>query len=1165
MEREGVTLESGFLVRVLGRPGISAGADRTTSELRGGSQRSVLALLVANRGRDLPRTAIEAELWPDGVAGASSARVTIARLRRRFDAVAGVDPIRFGSSGYRIELRDDELDAERFHRRLDDAERAWRAGDVAGALRSGDLADRLWAGDPYEGVDLPSVVPEQTRLTEARHDLIDLLAAGLLATGETRRSIELCERATDLDPARASTAAVRMAALHASGGRVKALAAGAELDTARRGDPTSAMRDLIAAVEDDRTTDEVVAAALRVVRPMVATLQISTHRRPDPTVDEPKTSTPGPAPPGEARFSGRAAELDVARLLVRDGAPRVWVVQGPTGIGKTRLASEVVRMAEEAGLPVLRTSCPRDIGLGLVTIRRLVEGALPHVDPTTLGRADVGAVLATTFPSTLGLATSQPTDRTDPSEATATDAHADLDLTRLRIVTAVEQVIASVPPALIVIDDLHRAGPVTASLVGHLATDDRHRWLVLASTSDRRPDAAELLTDLARAGAVTTTLAPLAPHEIVELVRSTAPTLDAHAVRDVVDRSEGHPLLGTELARHLSSGGSPEAIPGGIRAVVGADIDRVGPAAARLAEVAAVAGDPLPVSVLATAAGLTGREASAALDQLLARHLVVTDARRRTAHPSNDLTRAVLLERLTDLDAEEIHRTIADRLGGTADAEPILVLRHLLTGRDPDVQRIERVAHEAFAGGMLLGAPADAAALGDLLLARCGTAGHGIAAVETRLRIAAAHRAAGNGARAETIARAQQDEIAALGDPVLEATSLLVSGPLNLDRDDVRDRWRRGEAVLTQLPPERRSLRNELACCIALDAALVGALDRAGELLDLVEREVGDQPSADRGALLFTRVALAMDVAAPPDEADRFMDLYADNARAIDHREARSTQLLHRIERSVRTGTLADVTDVLDQADEFVTPIQPIDIRWWVKAARAGHQLACGDLVAAGTSYLEALNLGVNHSLELAVPTTLVHRFVLDRELGTLGVFHALLGDDDEDGEDAAALAAVHVSLAAEDRARAEAIADRIARPGLIAGAEPGRWPVISSLAAEAAWRLGHPALGAIVLDELSERGSHGLTSIGLCYLGSTDLARAYATAARRGPADEAIDAFHWALEREIWFGSPVWVARAARDAATVHDRRGFRGDGREAARLRRRAELADEKVTRST
>lgn len=1153
-------------MRVLGRPGISAGAARTTSELRGGSQRSLLALLVANRGRDLPRATIEAELWPDGVAGASSARVTIARLRRRFDAVAGVDPIRFGSSGYRIDLRDEELDAQLFRRRLDDTERAWRGGDVAATLRIGDLAEQLWSGDPFEGVDLPSVVPEQTRLTEARRDLVDLLAAGLLASGEARRAIDLTEGAADQDPTSEATSAVRMAALHALGRRADALTVGSDLAAAVRADlrtePAPAVRDLIAAIEDDRTAGEVVAAALRVVRPTVGSLQVSAPAHRDDATEGTAGPTPGPAPAptGAGRFSGRAAELDVARRLVDGGTPRVWVVQGPTGIGKTRLASEVVRLAEEAGRPVLRTSCPRDIGLGLVTIRRLVEGALPHVDRSALDRDDAGRVLARTFPSTL-----HATPSTASADATSPTAEADLDLTRLRIVTAVERVIASVPPALIVIDDVHRAGPVTASLLDHLAADDRHRWLFLASTSDRRPDAAELLTDLGRAGALTTTLAPLAPHEIADLVRSTAPTLDDPAVRDVVARSEGHPLLGTELARHLGSGGSPEVIPGGIRAVVGADIDRVGPAAARLAEVAAVAGDPLAVSVLATAAGLTGRGASTALDQLLARHLVVTDARRRTAVPSSDLTRGLLLERLTDVDAEEIHRRIADRLDGDADAVPIRVLRHLLAGRDADHERIEAIAHQAFARGMLLGAPADAASLGDLLLARCGIAGHGTAAVETRLRIAAAHRAAGNGGRAETIARAQRDGITALGDPVLEATALLVPGPLSLDRDAVRDRRTQSEAVLDKLPAERRSLRNELACCMALDAALLGDLRRAEQLLALVERSVGDEPSPDRGSLLFTRVALAMDIAAPPDEADRLMALYEANTQAIGDRESRSTGLLHRIERSVRTGTLADVAETLDRADEIATPIQPIDIRWWVKAARAGHHLASGDLVTAGTSYLEALNLGVNHGLQLAVPTTLVQRFVLDRELGTLGVFHALLGDDDEDADAASALAAIHVSLAVDDRHRAQAIADRLARPGLIAGAETGRWPVIASLAADAAWRLGHHALGEIVLDELARRGSHGLTSIGLCYLGSTDLARAYAAAARHGPADEAIDAFHWALEREIWFGSPIWVARVAQDAAAIHDRRGFRGDGREAARLRRRAELADERVIRPT
>jgi class 3 adenylate cyclase/tetratricopeptide (TPR) repeat protein len=68
---------------------------------------------------------------------------------------------------------------------------------------------------------------------------------------------------------------------------------------------------------------------------------------------------------GVAPFSGRAAQLaQLERLLadVREGFPRVAVINGPAGIGKTRLASEFLDHAESAGIIVHRGYCEAYLG-----------------------------------------------------------------------------------------------------------------------------------------------------------------------------------------------------------------------------------------------------------------------------------------------------------------------------------------------------------------------------------------------------------------------------------------------------------------------------------------------------------------------------------------------------------------------------------------------------------------------------------------------------------------------------------------------------------------------------------------------------------------------------------------------------------------------------------
>ncbi len=65
---------------------------------------------------------------------------------------------------------------------------------------------------------------------------------------------------------------------------------------------------------------------------------------------------------GEWPLVGRDAELQLLRALVVEGQSSGVIVVGPPGVGKTRLAVECLKMAEQAGLAVARVMATRATG-----------------------------------------------------------------------------------------------------------------------------------------------------------------------------------------------------------------------------------------------------------------------------------------------------------------------------------------------------------------------------------------------------------------------------------------------------------------------------------------------------------------------------------------------------------------------------------------------------------------------------------------------------------------------------------------------------------------------------------------------------------------------------------------------------------------------------------
>src|SRR5829696_1507082 len=246
------------------------------------------------------------------------------------------------------------------------------------------------------------------------------------------------------------------------------------------------------------------------------------------------------------RFVGRAAELAelyAALEASSAGKPSLALVAGESGVGKSRLASELAERARESGARVLSGDCV-ELGEGELpyaplvgALRRIAREGDPAIDSIPDSqRAD----LATILPGLGG------GSREEGSEAEQVRV--------FEALLALFDAMAEQQPLLLVIEDLHWADSSTRGFVRFLArTLCTERMLVVGTyRSDelhRRHPLRPLLAELARDPlAHLVELDRLTREEMTEqlediLTRSADPAL----VERLYSRSEGNPLFTEEL------------------------------------------------------------------------------------------------------------------------------------------------------------------------------------------------------------------------------------------------------------------------------------------------------------------------------------------------------------------------------------------------------------------------------------------------------------------------------------------------------------------------------------------------------------------------------------------------------------------------------------------
>ncbi len=594
-----------------------------------------------------------------------------------------------------------------------------------------------------------------------------------------------------------------------------------------------------------------------------------------------------------SHFVGRIGELAELELAWREagaGRPVLVLLGGDSGIGKTRLISELEERLRGEDAIVLRGEAVEQ-GETELPYAPLVSALRPLVrerDPALEALSPASrAQLATLLPG-LG-------------EAPPVAAGAGEGSGQLRLFEALLELLDALSermPLLLVLEDMHWADRSTRTFVSFAVRSLRQEriMLLLSYRSDelhRRHPLRALLSELERLDRVRRV--DLRPFDRGELGEALTDILGAPPPAALLDRlyrrSEGNPLFTEEL---LAAGLDGRAsAPESLRDAFLSRTERLSPAAQRAARAIAV-GRRLDEATIAEVTGIEGPELADALRETIAEQVIVAgaDGSMRFRHA---LLREVLYDDLLPYERSELHLALARALEaqptgaeeGTAERAATVASHYAAAGQQPEALRASVGAALRAVDVSAYGEAADLAERALELWPRVGDAAEiaGCDHVELLLLAARAHAIGDDRARAEVLFRAALDEV----DPDEDfrryagilARLARVQWALNRGDEGVQTARRALEMLSPgDCGPERAMLLAWLARTRFLRGRFRESIADAEAALE-VATEAGDQ--ATEGEVLNT---LGMARLALGDEAEGVAQLRAAMAIARERHDA---------------------------------------------------------------------------------------------------------------------------------------------------------------------------------------------------------------------------------------------------------------------------------------
>jgi DNA-binding SARP family transcriptional activator len=540
-------------------------------DFSGVKPRQVLEILLAARGRRVPKDRMAEMLWPKELPQNVTATLAtyVSVLRRALEGLghSGRDLVVTETEAYRFAVENADVDLDCFDRLAARAAAAptgakRRLLDEALALVHGDVLE----DEPYADW------AEDIRATYRARVLAARLDASEAALAERDHDAALChsEAAVVIDGFCERAHRLAMLALYALG---------------RQHDALDVYLRLRRHLDDDLGLE-----------PMPATKAVhaSVLRHEDVNELLPRSTSPSPGlvslSEAAPRLLGRVEELDAVSRLVRrtlEGVFSLTLIEGEAGLGKSRLLAEL-----DTSFPTTR--------IGRATCSQL-ERHLPYVP---LAEAVRDALEGTTDPpAPPALRQILPERAVDEPERSYPEIDA---------LEALIELVRAHAPMLLVLDDLHWADQATLAAIAYLQR--RCAALPLAIVGAARTEELDPEHPFRR----------LAPNLVVELEPLTYQDLSSLQIPELYERTGGNPAFVSAAIRQGTTRDLARALSPAVLARCRAE----GPRAHALLLCASLLDDPFDHEILAEIADVDASSLTEQLDHLRDRGLLAIDGLR---------------------------------------------------------------------------------------------------------------------------------------------------------------------------------------------------------------------------------------------------------------------------------------------------------------------------------------------------------------------------------------------------------------------------------------------------------------------------------------------------------------------------------------------------------
>ena len=624
-------------------------AERTVTAINTNRLQSLIAFLILHSDMPQPRERLAFMLWP--ASSESQARANLRQLLHHLKRALPAECNFLVTDHFAIQWRQDAdcaVDTLEFQAAISEAESARIEKDREREIQSLTAAAQLYEDDLLPSIYDDWVTPLREDYRRSISKVLHRLATLCDEQKEYPAAIAWADRLVAMDSLCEAHHQLLIRLHDANQDRAGALRAYHQCMRVLR-------REL--GVEPGAATRELFD---RILKADAATSRDPAASREQPLVSRASAAVkPVSAVQKVRALVGRISEwqqLASAWQSAKEDGPRVAVISGEPGIGKTRLADELYQTCVGQGYAGARSRCYA--GQGQVAYAPVVEWL--RSDAVRAGWANLGpqqlAELARLAPE-IG-------DGISNSEFPAPALPRPLaeSWQRLHLYESLSAAFGKIrKPALLYLDDMQWCDPDSFEWLNALLTSSAARGLLLLGTvraeeTGREHPCTRFLAGLRQAGIVVEIpLEPLDAQETAELARlESAKPLESGSLGEIFRATRGNPLFVVESVRAGLQSTR-------VHAVIAARLSQVTAPSYELAGLASVVGRPFSFELLARATDWDEGSLSQALDELWRRRII--ESRGASEYDfTHDRLREVTCSELSVVRQRYWHRRVARAL-----------------------------------------------------------------------------------------------------------------------------------------------------------------------------------------------------------------------------------------------------------------------------------------------------------------------------------------------------------------------------------------------------------------------------------------------------------------------------------------------------------------------